>query len=163
MSLPPLILMSGRTEIGLENGIRWALGNAEKTDFLGLLHQSFRHGIEGHNFRGFGIPSACAGDCKSNIVVVKNCQNSKSSRRPMICFAFSGPSSTMHEWEGIETLMDIEVFKDSIASSQAAIGRLNIDIDLTDLTGDTEKRDSRRNSFVLSSALQVSCELEMWL
>nr|QCW07584.1 fatty acid synthase 4 [Blattella germanica] len=145
-TLPRIVLLSGRTQDGLEN----ALGKIEMMpldlEFIRLVHDVFSKNITNHLYRGYTLLPA--GDEAYHEV-----QNIDLTKRP-VWFIFSGMGS---QWPGMGTeLMKLPVCAATINKCHDILLEKGLDLKHIITTKDRTVFDTILHSFVGIAAIQLA-------
>lgn len=142
--LPRLVTVSGRTEQAVNNFLDKLQANKNDEELLALVDEVHRSNIPGHNYRGYSL----LGDKQ-----VREVSQAPGEKRP-VWFVFSGMGS---QWSGMaKDLMQLDIFKASIAKSSAALKPHGINLENIIVNGNEETFDNVLNSFISIAAVQVA-------
>ncbi|XP_065223454.1 fatty acid synthase-like [Planococcus citri] len=140
-----LVTASGRTE----EAVDCILNSVEKNrnaEYIRLLHEIFKYGIQGHPYRGYIILQ------KNNLPKVSK-KFFSGEERP-IWFVFSGLGS---QWPAMgKLLMEIPIFAQSIRKSHDALRSKDLDVIKIISNDDPQILDNILNIFVGITAIQIA-------
>ncbi|XP_065219670.1 fatty acid synthase-like [Planococcus citri] len=139
-----LVTASGRTE----EAVDCILNSVEKNrnaEYIRLLHEIFKYGIQGHPYRGYIILQ------KNNSPKVSK-KFFSGEKRP-IWFVFSGLGS---QWPAMgKLLMEIPIFAQSVRKSHDALRSKGLDVIKIISKDDPQILDNILNIFVGITAIQI--------
>ncbi|RZC35992.1 fatty acid synthase [Asbolus verrucosus] len=142
--LPRVIGVSGRTQEAVNTFLDKVEENKKDEEFLSLVDQIHKTGINGHGYRGYTVMGNTS---------VREVTEVSSEKRP-IWFIFSGMGS---QWPGMaKELMQLEVFKNSIKKSAEILRPHGLNLEDIIINGTDSTFDDVLNSFVSIATMQVA-------
>ncbi|XP_050542017.1 fatty acid synthase-like [Daktulosphaira vitifoliae] len=144
--IPKLIVLSGRTEENVNEGLKMILEHGDNDEYVALTHDIFTKNINSHFYRNYTIHPLPL------TFKMEPCQSVTLQKRP-VWYIFSGMGS---QWPGMGTdLLKIPIFAETIKKCDIVLRKKKIDIFkiLTDL--DTTIFDNILHSFVGITAIQL--------
>ncbi|CAH0778233.1 unnamed protein product [Bemisia tabaci] len=144
--LPQLILLSSRTENGIEDVFRRLRTTKATPEFAFLLNNVFRKAMKGHMYRGFTMASPGIPNIPHKTMKVEK------HDRP-IWYVFSGMGS---QWPGMGLLLlHVPVFRAALERCDRVLKPRGIDIFEVLTSKDEAINDNIIHSFVAISSVQI--------
>ncbi|CAH0395941.1 unnamed protein product [Bemisia tabaci] len=145
-TLPQIILLSSRTESGMEDIMTRVRKTKITPEFASLANGVFSQEIQNHMYRGYGIVSSDSAN-----VTIKS-QRADGDQRP-IWWVFSGMGS---QWNTMGSqLMHIPIFRDTIDRCDKVLAPHGVDVKYIITTEDKDIFDNILNAFVGITAVQI--------
>nr|XP_018896779.1 PREDICTED: fatty acid synthase-like [Bemisia tabaci] len=144
--LPQILLLSSRTEAGIEQILHQTEVTKITPEFAGLLNGVFWREVKNHMHRGYTIVSA------KGINAPRKVKRLEDRNRP-VWWVFSGMGS---QWNGMGTqLLRIPIFRDVIGRCDKILRPRGLDIKHILTTDDESVFDNILHSFVGITAVQL--------
>ncbi|CAH0395943.1 unnamed protein product [Bemisia tabaci] len=145
-SLPQIILLSSRTESGIEDVMKRVRSIKVTPEFASLVNGVFGQEVQSHNYRGYAIVPT-----DSTNVTIKS-QRIDDSKRP-IWWVFSGMGS---QWSAMGAhLMHIPIFRDVIDRCDKVLAPRGVDIKHILTSSDKDIFNNILHAFVGITATQL--------